>query len=88
MNDEVFEAEIKDLGLSQIYLNRRKIDAIRKWYCIRKTDEYEPLPVYDFGDGKLTLTDGHSRAFVAYKLGIKKSGFNMIMAVPPFCASL
>ena len=72
MNDEVFEAEIKDLGLSQIYLNRKKIDAVEKWYCIRKTDEYEPLPVYDFGDGKLTLTDGHSRAFVAYKLGIQK----------------
>ena len=27
----------------------------------------QSLPVHDFGDGRLTLTDGHSRAFIAYQ---------------------
>ena len=30
-----------------------------------------PLPVYDFGNGRLTLTDGHSRAFIAYQYNLK-----------------
>lgn len=72
MKDDVFEADLNDLGLSQIYLSRDKIDAIKDWFCVSEIDDYEPLPVYDFGDGKLTLTDGHSRAFVAYKSGIRK----------------
>ena len=72
MKDNVFNVELNDLGLSQIYLNRNKIDAIKHWFSIKNSDDYDPLPVYDFGDGKLTLTDGHSRAFVAYQLGIKK----------------
>lgn len=72
MKDNAFEVDLNDLGLSQIYLNRDKIDAIKDWFRVTEIDGYEPLPVYDFGDGKLTLTDGHSRAFVAYKFGIRK----------------
>ena len=30
-------------------------------------DLCQPLPVHDFGDSRLTLTDGHSRAFTAYQ---------------------
>ncbi len=72
MQNNVFEVNLNDLNVSQIYLNRTKIDAIKNWFCVSKIDDYEPLPVYDFGDGKLTLTDGHSRAFVADQFGIKK----------------
>lgn len=72
MENDVFEIDLNDLGLSQMYLNRNKIDAIENWFSITNIDDYEPLPVYDFGNGRLTLTDGHSRAFVANKHGIKK----------------
>lgn len=59
-----------ELGLSQIYLNKDKIQAIEKWFNPDDMSIFEPLPVRDFGDGRYTLTDGHSRAYVAYKNGL------------------
>ena len=59
-----------EIGLSQIYLSAEKIEAIEKWFNADDMSAFEPLPVHDFGNGKYTLTDGHSRAYVAYKNGI------------------
>ncbi len=67
--DGIVTAEILSLGISQIYLNKRKTDAIMKWMVPKSSYEYEPLQVHDFGNGRYTLTDGHSRAYVAYKMG-------------------
>ena len=61
---------LMELGLSQIYLNEDKIKAIEKWFNPGNMDIFEPLTVHDYGNGKYTLTDGHSRAFVAYKNGL------------------
>lgn len=63
--------DILELGLSQIYLNQRKLDNIKQWFDPTLITDYEPLPVFDFGNNKLALTDGHTRAFVAYTYGIK-----------------
>ncbi len=63
---------VLDLGLSQIYLNEDKLTNIRKWLNPADLSNFEPLPVHDFGNGKLTLTDGHSRAFLAYTMGMKE----------------
>ena len=63
---------ILDLGLSQIYLNEDKLTNIQKWLNPADLSNFEPLPVHDFGNGTLTLTDGHSRAFLAYMMGIKE----------------
>ena len=59
-----------ELGLSQIYLNADKLDAIERWFDPADLSNMEPLTVHDFGNGRYTLTDGHSRAYVAYKNGI------------------
>ena len=61
-----------DLGVSQIYLNEAKLVNIRKWLNPTDLSGFVPLTVHDFGNGKLTLTDGHSRAFLAYVLGIQQ----------------
>lgn len=61
---------ISELGISQIYLNEKKIEEIEKWFNVDAVKKYPPLPVHDFGDGRYTLTDGHSRAYVAYKAGV------------------
>lgn len=58
------------LGLSQIYLNENKIKAIEKWFDPDDMSIFEPLPVRNFGNGRYTLTDGHSRAYVAYLNGL------------------
>ena len=59
-----------ELGLSQIYLNAEKIRAIEEWFDSCDTCDMDPLTVPDFENGKYTLTDGHSRAYVAYKNGL------------------
>lgn len=66
----VIDYPIMELGLSQIYLNEDKIKAIEKWFNPDNMDIFEPLTVHDYGNGRYTLTDGHSRAYVAYKNGL------------------
>lgn len=70
---DVIYIDINELGLSQLYLSKAKIDKVMIWFDPLKCDEYEPLPVHDFmNNGRLVLTDGHSRAYVAYSYGISR----------------
>ena len=64
---------VVDLGVSQIYLNEDKLNNIRNWLDPTDLSNFAPLPVHDFGNGRLTLTDGHSRAYLAYTMGIYKA---------------
>lgn len=64
--------DVRELGISQLYLSQRKLNDIQKWFDPTNLINFQPLPVHDFGNGRLTLTDGHSRAFTAYKAGMKK----------------
>ncbi|MDE7192433.1 MAG: hypothetical protein K2O14_00550 [Oscillospiraceae bacterium] len=70
MRKEVFSADIAELGISQMYLCRERVLGVEKWFDMSRIGEYA-LPVFDFGNGRLTLTDGHSRAFVMLKNGVK-----------------
>ena len=72
MFEEVKHFLISDLGVSQIYLSEDKLNNVRTWFDSADLTGFEPLTVYDFGNGKLTLTDGHSRAFVAYTMGVSE----------------
>ena len=67
---DVFYTDILSLGVTQIYLNSRKISTVLQWFHPAHMDTYPPLHVFDFGDG-LRLTDGHTRAYVAYRMGLK-----------------
>lgn len=58
------------LGLSQIYLSSEKIASVTKWFEPQCMEDFKPLPVHDFGNNMYTLTDGHTRAYVAYKNGV------------------
>ena len=68
--DGIKKMPIASLGLSQIYLNMEKVRAVEGWFPPEDLDQFDPLPVHDFGNGVYTLTDGHTRAYVAYKNGI------------------
>ena len=61
---------VADLGVSQIFLNEDKLTNIRSWFNPSDLSNFDPLPVHDFGNDSLTLTDGHSRAFLAYTMGV------------------
>ncbi len=67
---DVFSADIAELGISQMYLCEERVLGVEKWFDTAKAEEYV-LPVFDFGNGRFTLTDGHSRAFVMLKNGVK-----------------
>ena len=68
--NSIFYVDILSLGVTEIYLSSRKIDAVLQWFIPADIGTYAPLPVFDFGDG-LRLIDGHTRAYVAYRMGVK-----------------
>lgn len=59
------------LGLSQIFLNEDKVEAVKKWFRLDDMSIFQPLRVHDFENGKYTIIDGHSRAYVVYKQGLE-----------------
>ena len=61
---------IDSLGLSQIYLSSSKIASITEWFDPQCIDNFQPLRVHDFGNNTYTITDGHTRAYIAYKNGV------------------
>ena len=58
------------LGISQLYLDEAKLEAVKGWFRPSRIGELAPLPVHDFGSGRYTLTDGHTRAFAAVQAGL------------------
>jgi len=65
-------AAIDSLKLSQIYLSQKKIDGILAWFD-PDLHNFEPICARDFlGNGALHITDGHTRAFVAWQHGIRQ----------------
>ena len=58
---------IRSLGVSQLYISTEKLARVWTWFDPRRM---APLPVRDFGNGRLTLTDGHTRAAAACLAGL------------------
>jgi len=64
--------EIEKLKLTQIYLSKKKIDAVSAWLG-KDLINFNPVTIHDFmRNGQFYLTDGHTRAFVAWQKGAKK----------------
>lgn len=61
-----------ELGMSQLYLSRDKLNGVHTWLNLNSAARMTPLPVHDFGDGRYTLTDGHTRAYAAWQLGLDR----------------
>ena len=68
---QIEEVLLVDLQPSQFYLSQEKIDNIKTWFRADDLSNFEPLPVKIL-NGKMILTDGHTRAFVAYSAGLSK----------------
>jgi hypothetical protein len=69
---EILYMDIDCLKLSQIYLSQKKIDDVLEWFepSLRN---FKPISVRDFlNNGNRHITDGHTRAFIAWQHGIKK----------------
>ena len=44
--------KITDLGISQLYLNEQKIKQVQQWFLPNSMENFEPLPVHNFGNGR------------------------------------
>lgn len=64
------QINIDALGLSQIYISREKYVSVKKWFQPENMDAFQPVSVYNFGNGVYTLTDGHTRTLLAYEYGL------------------
>lgn len=67
----VFKMKILDIQPSQLYISEMKLKKVSEWLNSANIDCYEPLPVREL-NGKIIFTDGHTRAFALYEMGIKE----------------
>lgn len=66
---ETFEINLVDLQPSQLYISADKLAKVER--SVRDaTVRPEPLPVKQLG-ARIVLTDGHTRAFAAYRVGAR-----------------
>lgn len=56
---------------SQFYVSEEKIARIESWFRADDLRGFEPIPVYML-DGEPVMLDGHTRAVVALRHGLKK----------------
>lgn len=65
----MMDLKINELQPSQIYLSKEKIARVKSWFK-HKQDLKDPIIVRHFPSYKgYVIVDGHTRAFVAQKLG-------------------
>lgn len=62
---ESFNIPILELQPSQLFISETKLAAVQKNW---KSTDFIPLPVKEL-DGRIVLTDGHTRAFQAWLSG-------------------
>ena len=72
---ETLYISIAHLKPSQIYLSQKKIDGVLSWFE-PSLSNFEPISARDFlNNGNLHITDGHSRAYVAWQQGVRQIPF-------------
>ena len=65
---EIFRMRLDEIQPSQLYLNRAKLAHVDVMWHPRTLDMLPPIPV-KWLDGRIIFTDGHHRAFAAYRCG-------------------
>ena len=69
--DKAFYMDLTDLLPSQLFLNQDKIKSLEKQINPFILENIPPISVRKFGD-KIVFLDGHTRAFLAHKNGLKE----------------
>ena len=68
-NCEISCLVLTDLQPSQFYISEKKLRDIENWFDPKDLSGFEPIPI-KLLDGKLVMTDGHTRAVAAIKAGL------------------
>jgi len=67
---EIFLLPLSQVQPSQLYISSVKLVQIQAWWCPRRVEKLSPIPVVQL-DGITVATDGHTRAFAAYRAGLR-----------------
>ncbi len=60
-----------DIQPSQLYLSAKKLARVLDWWRPLQLDTLSALPIKRL-NGRVIFTDGHTRAFAAYRMGFKQ----------------
>ena len=66
-----FLKRFRDLQPSQLYINSEKLQAVHREFDPITVETLPPIPVVKL-NGRITITDGHTRVFAAYQAGLEK----------------
>lgn len=66
--DQVFTLPIAELLPSQLYISEGKLRLAEEWFDKSDILKMDPIPIKEF-QGKKLMTDGHTRAVLAYLSG-------------------
>jgi len=65
-----FRLRLNEIQPTQLYINARKLAILEEKYPPGTEANIEPIPVKKM-HGKIVYTDGHTRAFIAWKRGLE-----------------
>ena len=68
---ELVDMDLLDIQPSQFYLSEEKLERVMKWFDPEDLRNFQPLPVKCL-NGRIIFTDGHTRAYAAYRAGCNK----------------
>ena len=68
---ELSGLKLSDIHPSQFYISLEKLRQVEKWFRPDDLSHFEPVPVKRL-NGRIIFTDGHTRAFAAYRKGLAK----------------
>lgn len=66
--DKIFTLPLSTLQPSQLYISEGKLRNVHEWYHPSDRGNFDPIPLKKL-DGRLVMTDGHTRAVAAYLSG-------------------
>ena len=68
---DIYKLTLKDLQPSQFYISERKLASVEVWFDPADLSNFEPIPVKEL-DGVPVITDGHTRAVAALRVGVDR----------------
>jgi RimJ/RimL family protein N-acetyltransferase len=76
LNNILAKLTFKDIQPSQLYISKKKIEDINKWFNKDDLSNFTPIPLR-YLNGKFVIVDGHTRAVVAIMNHLDKVPFEI-----------
>lgn len=67
---DILKMKILDVQPSQLFISKMKLEKVSEWLDYKNIECYDPIPIKKL-NGKIIFTDGHTRAFALFKMGIE-----------------